>query len=805
MRFYHLAAVLTLCLSAIGSSSVRPGAPDLSALSLTWVAGPALPAPRSNAAAVVGSDGRIIVPGGTTVNPATVFTLLPEATSWAAAAALPQARFAPGAALLPNGRVMVFGGKSTKVLKDSISYDPLTNSFGSIRSLSGPRYLHAFTRDTSGNVYAIGGKDDLEQELALVERYSPYTDRWATLAPLPEARSGVAAASDGGDHVLTFGGVVGGAASATVNRYTVSTGAWSLAAPMPVPTQHSAAVLGANGLIYVVGGISNGAPINAVQIYKIADDSWMLGTPLPAALSAASLVIDAQGRLVVIGGVDANNASVAAVWLSPQADAPPIIVTTPATFATVGQAYGYQVNASGKPAPNYLLTAEPAGMTINGDSGLISWTPTAAQIGNQTVAVKAYNTAGDAQQTFTIAVAPPTPAAPTGLAVSNVTANGATLTWNAVTGATSYRIFEVFCGGRSGCRSVLTFDAIAATSLNITGLVSGSGHRYAVAAVGAGVQSAGSLNVSFVTLQPAAPTNVIVANLTQTSVTLSWLPQGSAVPIAGYRIYEFINGQFALRLDGISGNSATVTGLLTNTTHTFYVVSVDAISNQSPFTAQVTFKTISLPAPFHTPVFAPPFTEQVVAVVGDKLMLISPEAHSAAGADYLVSATNFPQPVFSIAAGPPGMTVDPVTGKVTWTPVTAPAGTFNATVRATNNVGSGDFTFSYTVYPAGTDLLSPAEVPYAQVLPGNVTSTSATISWPASVDNVGVAGYYVYTQTPPFIGCTGCGPGGPIVKAATTTGPATSTLAMKCYQRAVELDPQNEGAVMALKKLREKK
>ena len=101
----------------------------------------------------------------------------------------------------------------------------------------------------------------------------------------------------------------------------------------------------------------------------------------------------------------------------------------------------------------------------------------------------------------------------------------------------------------------------------------------------------------------------------------------------------------------------------------------------------------------------------MVAVVGDKLMLISPEAHSAAGADYLVSATNFPQPVFSIAAGPPGMTVDPVTGKVTWTPVTAPAGTFNATVRATNNVGSGDFTFSYPVYPAGTDLLSPAEVP----------------------------------------------------------------------------------------------
>ena len=115
MRFFILAAALTLWIGALSSSSAHFGGQDFVA-SINWVAGPALSAPRSNPTAVVGSDGRIISLGGTTTNPATVFTLLPQATSWTAAGTLPQARFAAGAALLPNGRVMVFGGKNTNDL-----------------------------------------------------------------------------------------------------------------------------------------------------------------------------------------------------------------------------------------------------------------------------------------------------------------------------------------------------------------------------------------------------------------------------------------------------------------------------------------------------------------------------------------------------------------------------------------------------------------------------------------------------------------------------------------------------------------
>lgn len=95
---------------------------------------------------------------------------------------------------------------------------------------------------------------------------------------------------------------------------------------------------------------------------------------------------------------------------------PPSITTQPVTGATVGQLYSYDVNAT-DPENNtltYALTQAPAGMTINATTGLISWTPTAAQAGANpvTVLVTDNGTTGappvadpkSATQSFTITV-----------------------------------------------------------------------------------------------------------------------------------------------------------------------------------------------------------------------------------------------------------------------------------------------------------------------------------------------------------------------------------------------------------------
>ncbi len=94
-----------------------------------------------------------------------------------------------------------------------------------------------------------------------------------------------------------------------------------------------------------------------------------------------------------------------------QLPAPPSIISTPKTTATEGRLYRYDVDAVGNPTPTYALTTFPTGMTINPASGLIEWTPSAAQLGPHPVVVAATNTEGTDTQSFTVTVSaqPPCP------------------------------------------------------------------------------------------------------------------------------------------------------------------------------------------------------------------------------------------------------------------------------------------------------------------------------------------------------------------------------------------------------------
>ncbi len=86
----------------------------------------------------------------------------------------------------------------------------------------------------------------------------------------------------------------------------------------------------------------------------------------------------------------------------------PKISSTPLTTANVNGLYTYDVDASGRPNPQFALTTAPAGMAINGTTGAISWLPTTS--GTFNVTVSATNNAGSDSQSFAVVVT----AAPTG-------------------------------------------------------------------------------------------------------------------------------------------------------------------------------------------------------------------------------------------------------------------------------------------------------------------------------------------------------------------------------------------------------
>jgi len=84
----------------------------------------------------------------------------------------------------------------------------------------------------------------------------------------------------------------------------------------------------------------------------------------------------------------------------------PVIESDPITTAKEGAVYTYDVEATD---PNgdtltYSLTVSPTGMTINSTNGVITWTPTEDQIGENEVVVEVSDESKSATQSFTITV-----------------------------------------------------------------------------------------------------------------------------------------------------------------------------------------------------------------------------------------------------------------------------------------------------------------------------------------------------------------------------------------------------------------
>ncbi len=194
-------------------------------------------------------------------------------------------------------------------------------------------------------------------------------------------------------------------------------------------------------------------------------------------------------------------------------------------------------------------------------------------------------------------VDPTPPTAPTNLAVSNITAYTATLSWNAssdnvsVTGYTIYKD-STLVGSTNG--NTVTYA--------LTGLTPNTSYSYTVRALDAAGNESTSSNVaSFQTSAPqpdteppTAPAQLSASDITSTSVKLSWKASTDNVGVTGYRIY---NGSTLAA--STSGLTYTVTGLTPHTAYTFTVIAYDAAGNVSPSGNAVNVTTS--PAPTASP------------------------------------------------------------------------------------------------------------------------------------------------------------------------------------------------------------
>ncbi len=84
----------------------------------------------------------------------------------------------------------------------------------------------------------------------------------------------------------------------------------------------------------------------------------------------------------------------------------PVIESDPVTTAKEGAVYTYDVEATdpNEDTLTYSLTTNPTGMTINSTTGVITWTPTEGQIGENEIVVEVSDASKSTTQSFTIIV-----------------------------------------------------------------------------------------------------------------------------------------------------------------------------------------------------------------------------------------------------------------------------------------------------------------------------------------------------------------------------------------------------------------
>ncbi len=228
-----------------------------------------------------------------------------DTDTWSTGTDGPQPPRSEGTGVAHDGNVYAIGGRGPAgVLQNLDRYTPATDTWTSLPLMPTARAGLASAR-VGDSIYAIGGRTTTLPcaggELATVERYDVASQTWTTVAPLPSARSDLAAMTKGGK-IYVFGGCASSVFLSNVDVYDPETDTWSTT-PTDLPTPRASMYqVGKKGsTIYVIGGFAGGPPLAVNEAYKVPQDAWSTASPMITARAEMG-VASHGGRIYTIGG-----------------------------------------------------------------------------------------------------------------------------------------------------------------------------------------------------------------------------------------------------------------------------------------------------------------------------------------------------------------------------------------------------------------------------------------------------------------------------------------------------------------------
>ena len=246
---------------------------------------------------------------------------------------------------------------------------------------------------------------------------------------------------------------------------------------------------------------------------------------------------------------------------------------------------------------------------------------------------------------------------------------------------------------------------------------------------------------------PSTPGGLAAQVLGSSAAALTWSPPTDNVGVAGYKI--LVDNAY---LYYSSTPSFTVTGLSPSTSHTFSVQAFDRQNNLSPAATANGSTTARTDAAAPTP------PGPVTATATDRTVSLSwPASSDNVGViGYLVGPSSAWVP-----AGATSVTLSALSTNTT----------YNLDVQALDGSGNtSDSPITVTTAAAGT--VAPTQ-PASLYSPSATVSGGIQVSWGASTDPAGVAGYYVYRNNRRWATVTNPTYTDPASATSTTSRPTT--------------------------------